>query len=217
MSVSSRLVSGAALLVALLIAGLIIGSLINLVTHAPRTAEAGAAASVGAAASKGAAASDVVVGQAGGSVETTVPSPPVGSQSITSTEAPTASPTPTPTAESTDRSSGSGEQAQADGFSAEVVVCRSIKDTHCSGQTDQISTKVRTIWIMVSFQNASSGDRIGMALSGPGGTRDGGSYAVKGGDGRAWARVAGDLSRGDYTVTGTRNGDVVAESTLHVD
>jgi hypothetical protein len=212
MSISSRVVSGAALLVALLIAGLIIGSLVNLVTHAPRAAEAGA----GPAATS--AATDVLIGQADGEIVRGTASQAPSGDSITAgepaTPAPTATPTPTP--EATDAQSGNDGQQGSDGFSAEVVVCQSVKGSHCSGQTDEISTRVRTIWIMVSFKNAASGDRIGMTLSGPGGTRDGGRYAVKGGDGRAWAEISGRLSRGDYTVTATRNGAVVAESTLHV-
>jgi hypothetical protein len=209
MSISSRVVSGAALLVALLIAGLIIGSLINLVTHAPRTADAGAGAT--------ATASEVLVGRADGEV-VSVGSQAPSSDSIAAGEptapAPTATPTPTPVP--TAEPSANHPNQGSDGFSAEVVVCQAVRGTHCSGQTDEISTKVRTIWIMVRFENASGGDRIGMTLSGPGGTRDGGSYAVKGGDGRAWSQVQGRLAAGDYTVTATRNGEVVAESTLHV-
>jgi hypothetical protein len=69
---------------------------------------------------------------------------------------------------------------------------------------------------MVVFRDAARGDHIGMGLSGPGGSRDGGSYAVNGGDGRAWAEVSGHLEPGQYTVTATRNGDAVAQSSLEV-
>ena len=52
--------------------------------------------------------------------------------------------------------------------------------------------------------------------AGTGGSRDGGSYDVNGGDGRAWAQVSGRLEPGQYTVTATRNGEDVEQSPLEV-
>jgi hypothetical protein len=96
------------------------------------------------------------------------------------------------------------------------MICKSFRGGHCQGATDTIDGDVDTIWIMVAFENSKRGDRIGMGLSGPGGTRDGGPFRVNGGDGRAWSRVAGKLEPGDYTLVATRNGAVVAEETVTV-
>lgn len=126
------------------------------------------------------------------------------------TATPSTAPTPTPTPEPTKK------PKHADGFSAEVMICKAVRGSHCQGATDSIDGDVGTIWIMVVFENSKRGDRIGMSLSGPGGTRDGGSYRVNGGDGRAWSRVAGNLKPGDYTLVATRNGEVVAEETVTV-
>jgi hypothetical protein len=128
-----------------------------------------------------------------------------------STATPSTAPaTPAPTAEPTKK------PRHADGFSADVMICKSVRGGHCQGATDTIDGDVDTIWIMVAFENSKRGDRIGMELSGPGGTRDGGSYRVYGGDGRAWSRVAGNLKPGDYTLVATRNGEVVDEETVTV-
>jgi hypothetical protein len=128
------------------------------------------------------------------------------STATTSTPPPTPTPTPAPTK----------PPKADDGFTAEVMICKSVRGSHCQGATDTIDGDVGTIWIMVAFENSKGGDRIGMELSGPGGTRDGGAYRVNGGDGRAWSRVAGKLEPGDYTLVATRNGEVVAEETVTV-
>jgi hypothetical protein len=130
--------------------------------------------------------------------------------SATATPSMAASASPTPTAEPTK------QPKHEDGFSADVMICKSVRGSHCQGSTDTIDGHVGTIWIMVAFENSKGGDRIGMELSGPGGTRDGGAYRVNGGDGRAWSRVAGKLEPGDYTLVATRNGEVVAEETVTV-
>jgi hypothetical protein len=211
MSNSARLISASVLLAGLLVAGLIVGSLVNLVARTPR-------------ADADAAASQVVIGQAEGvalpptpGATPATPAPPSATEpggstgtSLTATSEATPSPTPSPTP------SDVGEASTDDGFSADVVVCSSVSGSTCHGQTSTISSGTATIWLMVAFRDAGDGDRIGMGLSGPGGSRDGGSYAVKGGDGRAWAQVSGRLEPGQYTVTATRNGEVVAQSPLEV-
>lgn len=131
------------------------------------------------------------------------------------TETPTPSATPSPTEEPT--SEPTKQPKHDDGFAADVMICKAVRGSHCQGRTDTIDGDVGTIWIMVAFEDSRRGDRIGMSLSGPGGTRDGGSYRVNGGDGRAWSRVAGNLKPGDYTLVATRNGEVVAEETVTVE
>jgi len=211
MSNSGRLISASVLLAGLLVAGLIVGSLVNLLTRTPR-------------ADADAAASQVVIGQAEGvalpatpGAAPATPAPPSATEpggstgtSLTATSEPTPSPTPPPTPSNIE------EASTDDGFSADVVVCSSVSGSTCHGQTSTISSGTATIWLMVAFRDAGDGDRIGMGLSGPGGSRDGGSYAVNGGDGRAWAQVSGRLEPGQYTVTATRNGEVVAQSPLEV-
>jgi hypothetical protein len=211
MSNSARLISASVLLAGLLVAGLIVGSLVNLLTRTPR-------------ADADAAPSQVVIGKAEGvalpatpGAAPATPAPPSATEpggptgtSLTATSEATPSPTPSSTP------SDVGEASTDDGFSADVVVCSSVSGSTCHGQTSTISSGTATIWLMVAFRDAGDGDRIGMGLSGPGGSRDGGSYAVNGGDGRAWAQVSGRLEPGQYTVTATRNGEVVAQSPLEV-
>ncbi len=211
MSISARVVSASAVAVVLLIAGLIVGSLINVVTHAPQ--DNGAAAVLRSAS---ASPPGVVIGEVKGVALPTSP-PPATPAPI---ESPSGSPGTSLTASSPPSSpspSAASTPENADGFSAEVLVCGSVSGSKCHDETTTISSSTRTIWIMVRFENAGAGDRIGMGLSGPGGSRDGGSYTVKGGDGRAWSQVSGQLPPGDYTVTATRNDQAVAQSTLHVD
>jgi hypothetical protein len=210
MSNSARLIAASVLLVGLLVAGLIVGSLVNLLTRGPR-------------AEVDPSPSQVVIGQAQGvalpvtpGAVPATPAPPSATEptastgtSLTTSSEPTPSATPSPTPSDV-------EASKDDGFSADVVVCSSVSGSTCHGQTTTISSGAATLWLMVVFRDAARGDHIGMGLSGPGGSRDGGSYAVNGGDGRAWAEVSGHLEPGQYTVTATRNGDAVAQSSLEV-
>lgn len=211
MKTSARFASVAAVCATLLLAGVVLGSVINVATHSGDGQDQAAAAGSGTP-STGA----VVVGEAAGTVlpatEPAAPEDtPAPSDTPTETPPPTESPTPEPTPSPKEES-----QHAPDGFKAKVVVCTSVSGSHCRGETDAISHDTRTIWILVSFENAAAGDRIGLRLAGEGVSRDGGDYAVRGGDGRAWSQVQGNLPRGRYTVSALRNGEVVAETELRV-
>lgn len=212
MKTSARFASIAAVCATLLLAGVVLGSVINVVTHSG-DGEDQAIAGGSAPPPSG----QVIVGEAAGTVlPATEPPTPEATPAATDTPttqapAPTESPTPEPTPSPTQES-----RQTRDGFKAKVMVCTSVSGSHCRGETDVISHDTRTIWMLVSFENAAAGDRIGMRLAGEGVTRDGGDYAVKGGDGRAWSQVQGNLPRGHYTVSALRNGEVVAETELRV-
>jgi hypothetical protein len=212
MKTSARFASIAAVCATLLLAGVVLGSVINVATHSGDGQDQAVAGRSGSPSS-----GEVIVGEAAGTVlPATEPATPEATpaptdtptEAPTPTESPTSEPTPSPTDES---------RQTSDGFKAKVMVCTSVSGSHCRGETDVISHDARTIWMLVSFENAAAGDRIGMRLAGEGVTRDGGDYAVKGGDGRAWSQVQGNLPRGRYTVSALRNGEVVAETELRVE
>lgn len=222
MSTSTRLASGAIAIVTLVVAGFIIGSLINMVVSAGSAPDASA---VGAADANPPGA--VVAGQATGELlaPTRPPQPtpvaPSPSATPSADESAVAEPTPTATAtpdenEDDDKGDDGGHHSTG-GFSARVVACESVGGGRCRGQTDEISDGSRTIWVMVYYEGASGGDRIGMAISGPSGTREGATIAVRSDQGRVWSAVSGRFQSGSYTLIATRNGDVVAESSLRVD
>jgi hypothetical protein len=222
MSTSTRLASGAIAIVTLVVAGFIIGSVIHMVVSAGSAADT---TRVGLADANPPGA--VVAGQATGELlaPTRPPKPtPVAPSSSATPSAqesaavePTPSETATPDEKEDDDKGDGGERPSSGGFSASVVACESVGGGRCRGETDEISDGSRTIWVMVYYDGASSGDRIGMAISGPGGTRDGATIAVRSDQGRVWSAVSGRFDSGSYTLIATRNGDVVAESSLRVD
>jgi hypothetical protein len=150
------------------------------------------------------ASPSIVVGTPGGSVvtpETPVPPTPVP----TVTPAPTPTPVPTVTPAPT-------PPPQRDGFSAEVLACRSISGSNCNKQLGTLPPSAGSFTALVRFSNANAGDTMNAILTGPAGTIPGGAYTLQGsGDGYYYTTfTAGNLPAGDYTLTATRNGTEVA-------
>lgn len=147
----------------------------------------------------------VIAGQPGGEVVQPTAVPPPATPIPTISAAPSSDPTPTPAPTAT--------QASAeDGFTAEVLVCRSISGSSCNDELNNVPPTVTSVTALVRFTDANGGDAINAILRGPGGTFDGGAYSLQGGgDGYYYATFGiQNLEAGDYTVTATRNGDDVA-------
>ncbi|MGI8998248.1 MAG: hypothetical protein ACR2GO_00840 [Candidatus Limnocylindria bacterium] len=163
----------------------------------------------------------VVVGQPGGEVipPSVAPSPPTPIPTLTAPPStppstpPDAAPTPTTAAISTTAPAPTATRTPGeDGFTAEVLVCRSISGSSCNDELKNVPPNVNSITALVRFTDADGGDAINVILRGPGGTFDGGAYSLQGGgDGYYYATfgVQG-LEAGEYIVTATRNGDEVA-------
>ena len=149
----------------------------------------------------------VIAGQPGGEVvqPTAVPPAvtPIPTISAAPSSEPTATQTPAPTATQT---------SAEDGFTAEVLVCRSISGSSCNDELENVPPNVNSVTALVRFTAANGGDAINAILRGPGGTFDGGAYSLQGGgDGYYYATFGiQNLEAGDYTVTATRNGDEIA-------
>ena len=142
---------------------------------------------------------------------------PAGSAWPAATAVPTPSPTPLPSATpgATDKPDDGG--ASAGGFAADVVVCRSVSGSRCNGRFETLPRDASSFWLLIHFDNSRRGDVIGTRIEGPGGTIDTPDFAVKGGDGYAWAQVsAGHLKAGTYTLSVERNGEPAAETTFRV-
>ncbi len=150
----------------------------------------------------------VIVGQPGGAATTPSPDPVAASPLPTLT--PAATPTPTPDA------STPTPAPVPDTFSAEVFACRSLSGSECKGRIDRIPPDLATFSALVRFTDARAGDVINAILSGPGGTTPGGAYTLQGGGNGYYYSTfqARSLPAGEYTVTATRNGEVVATTQL---
>lgn len=146
----------------------------------------------------------IVVGDVGGDVVS--PSP-----TVAATPIPTVSPNATPTAAPT-----STPGAADDGFAAEVLACRSISGDRCNDQLGTLRPNAGSFTALVRFSDANAGDIINALLDGPSGRIDGFPYTLQGGgDGYYYSQFqAGGLPAGDYTVTATRNGEVVATTSF---
>lgn len=130
------------------------------------------------------------------------------------------SPSPLPaetSAPSPDEASATPEPTTApadDGFTAEVLICRSNSGATCNGEMRDVPPSVDRITALVLFTDINAGDELRAVADGPGGTRDGGSYTFQsGGDGHYFTTFA-RLEPGDYTVTVFRNGDEVAATSF---
>lgn len=150
----------------------------------------------------------VVVGQPGGEViaPTPTPEPSVSPSPIpTLTPAPTATPAPTPPP----------TQAPApDGFTAEVLICRSISGSTCNDRLERVPPNLASFTALVRFTDARAGDVINVVLTGPAGTIPGGAYTLQGGGNGYYYSTyqARGLPAGEYTMTATRNGEAVAST-----
>lgn len=146
----------------------------------------------------------IVVGDVGGDVVS--PSP-----TVAATPIPTVSPNATPTAAPT-----ATPGARDDGFAAEVLACRSIAGDRCDDQLGTLRPNAGSFTALVRFSEANAGDVINALLDGPSGRIDGFPYTLQGGgDGYYYSEFqAGGLPAGDYTLTATRNGEVVATTSF---
>ncbi|MEO5985809.1 MAG: hypothetical protein ABIW50_05555 [Candidatus Limnocylindria bacterium] len=147
----------------------------------------------------------VVVGEPGGEViaATPTPLPPIPAPTLTPAPTPTATPVPTPA-------------PVADGFSAEVLACRSISGSECNDRLDRMPPNAATFTALVRFTDARAGDVINVVLAGPNGSTPGGAFTLQGGgDGYYYSTFqARGLPAGDYILTATRNGAQVATTSL---
>lgn len=152
----------------------------------------------------------VILGEVGGTVVT--PSPQATEQPAP-TPVPTITPiaTPDPTEEPT-----ATPAPQADGFTAEVLACRSISGSNCADQLGTLPAGAGAFTALVRFTDANAGDAMNAVLDGPSGTVPGFPYNLQGGgDGYYYTQFqAGGLPAGDYTLTATRNGEPVAVTTF---
>jgi hypothetical protein len=149
----------------------------------------------------------VVVGELDGEVLSSAPS---AEASAAATPIPTVSPADSPTPEPT------ATPATADGFGAEVLACTSISGDTCNGQLGTLPANAGTFTALVRFTDANAGDQLNATLDGPAGTIGGFPYTLQGGgDGHYYSQFqAGSLPAGDYTLTATRNGEVVATTSF---
>ena len=152
----------------------------------------------------------VIVGEVGGEILTPTPeptAPPEATPIPTLSPAPTPRPTPEPTVTPV---------PQADGFTAEVLACRSISGSECNGQLGTLPADAGAFTALVRFTDANAGDQMNAILDGPSGTIDGFPYSLQGGgDGYYYTQFqAGGLPAGEYTLTATRNGEPVAVTTF---
>ena len=152
----------------------------------------------------------VILGEVGGEILTPSPeatTPPEPTPIPTLSPAATPSPTPDPTPGAT-----ATPVPQEDGFTAEVLACRSISGSECNGQLGTLPADAGAFTALVRFTDANAGDEMNAILDGPSGTIDGFAYNLQGsGDGYYYTQFqAGGLPAGDYTLTATRNGEPVA-------
>jgi hypothetical protein len=151
----------------------------------------------------------VVVGELTGELLSPTPSP---EPSVASTPIPTQTPNATPTVAPT-----ATPATAADGFGAEVLACRSISGSSCNDQLGTLPPNAGSFTALVRFTDANAGDRMNATLEGPSGEIGGFPYTLQGGgDGYYYSEFqAGGLPAGDYTLTATRNGEVVATTSFN--
>lgn len=156
----------------------------------------------------------VVVGDVGGVVVSPSPSEP----------APTPSPAPSPSvAPSVPPSEAAATTAPTpapapDGFTAEVLACRSISGSTCNDQLGTLPANAPSFTALVRFTDANAGDEMNAVLSGPAGVLPGFPYTLQGsGDGYYYSQFqASGLPGGTYTLTATRNGVEVAVTSFRI-
>ena len=152
----------------------------------------------------------VVVGEIGGDVMSPSASP---EASVASTPIPTLTPNATPTTEPTAEPTATPAPVTAD---FEVLACRSISGSSCNGQLGNLPSGASSFTALVRFTDSNDGDQIGTTLDGPSGRIDGFPATLRGGGaGYYYSEFqAGGLPAGEYTLTATRNGEVVAETSF---
>lgn len=167
----------------------------------------------------------VVAGEPGGVVvvpePTSQPTPevtPEPTPEATPDPTPEATPeaTPEPTPEATPEPTPEPPPPAEDGFTAQVLACRSISGSSCNGQLGTLPAGASSFTALVRFTDANAGDTMNAILNGPSGRIDGFPYTLQGGgDGYYYSQFqAGNLPGGTYTLTALRNGDPVATTTF---
>lgn len=148
--------------------------------------------------------STVTVGQPTGAVVPSAATTPIPLATIAPTPEATATPEPTAT-----------PVADTD-FEAEVLACRSVSGDDCQGPLGTLPGNAPSFTALVLFTDATAGDLLNAVLDGPSGTIAGTPYALQGsGDGYFWAEFqVGGLPNGEYTLTATRNGNEVAQTSF---
>lgn len=150
----------------------------------------------------------IIVGEPGGGVVTTAPTP---TSSPTPSPVPAATPTPTPAETPTPTPIPPEEE-----FTARVMACESISGAECNDEIRRLRDRDETFVALVLFDNARSGDVMNVILDGPTGPIEGGEYALPG-SGRGYyystLPVSG-IPDGLYTLTALRNGEPVARIEL---
>jgi hypothetical protein len=149
----------------------------------------------------------VVVGEPGGAViatPTAEPSrTPIPTVAAVATPTPTPRPTPGP---------------NADDFGAEVLACRAISGSRCSGQLGTLPPSAGSFTALVRFTAGRGGDTLNAILDGPSGRIEGFPYTLEGGGAGYYYTTftVGGLPSGDYTLTATRNGNEVAVTSFRM-
>jgi hypothetical protein len=161
----------------------------------------------------------VIAGEPGGEVITPEPEPadtPAPTPVPTVEPADTPEPTPEPTPDPTPEPAQPSPPPAQDGFTAEVLACRSISGSTCNGQLGTLPANASTFTALVRFTSANAGDTMNAVLDGPSGRIDGFPYTLQGGgQGYYYSQFqAGGLPAGTYTLTATRNGQPVATTSF---
>jgi hypothetical protein len=154
-----------------------------------------------------------ILGGVGGEV---VPPSVAPSPTPQPTPIPTLSPVPTPTPTPSPTPTPPPPPPPAEGFTAELLACRSISGSSCNGQLGNLPPNAASFTALVRFTDANAGDQMNAVLNGPSGTINGFPYTLQGGgDGYYYSQFqAGGLPAGDYTLTATRNGEPVATTSF---
>lgn len=155
--------------------------------------------------------SSIVVGEPGGGVVTSSPTPtlaPTPPPETPSTPSATPEATPTPTAIPPEEE-----------FTAEVMACESISGAECNDEIGRLREDDETFVALVIFDNARSGDVMNAIFDGPTGPIEGGAYALPGsGRGFYYSTIpVSGIPDGRYTLTALRNGEPVARIELRKD
>ncbi len=131
------------------------------------------------------------------------------------TAAPTTQPTPDPTPEPTAQPTPV-PPVFADGFSAQILACRSISGPRCQGQLDVVEGG--QFVVLVQLEATKAGDVMTSHLVGPSGSTELQRFVVqRGGGGYMYTtQSAASFAAGEYRLVAQRNGTTVSERPLRI-
>lgn len=131
------------------------------------------------------------------------------------TAAPTTQPTPDPTPEPTAPPTPA-PQVFADGFSAQILACRSISGPRCQGQLDVVEGG--QFVVLIQLEATKAGDVMTSHLVGPSGSTELQRFVVqRGGGGYMYTtQSAASFAAGEYRLVAQRNGTTVSERPLRI-